>query len=92
MPFLAEGYVNFGVVGTVIFIILLSRLFTFLDNLYWSLKPIYTNHWFYNIYYLSLGLSFFVLRGDLMASFAYTFTILGSYVFFLFFLKTIFRI
>jgi len=85
MPFLAEGYVNFGVVGTVIFIILLSRLFTFLDNLYWSLKPIYTNHWFYNIYYLSLGLSFFVLRGDLMASFAYTFTILGSYVFFYFF-------
>ena len=64
----------------------------FLGELYWSLKPIYTNHWFYNIYYLSLGLSFFVLRGDLMASFAYTFTILGSYVFFLFFLKTIFRI
>ncbi|MBD3831646.1 MAG: oligosaccharide repeat unit polymerase [Arcobacter sp.] len=80
MPFIGEGYINFSILGSVIFMMLLGMVSGKLDKYYWSLRTYIDNHWFFNIYYLSLGMSFFILRGDLMSSFAYTVTIVGTYM------------
>lgn len=79
-PFLAEGYINFSIFGTIIFAFILGYLSGFLDKFYWSLKKFTNNHWYFGFYYLAFGLSFFILRGDLMSSYAYSVSILGSYL------------
>lgn len=79
MPLIGEGYINFGVIGSVIFIIILALVSKFLDYRYWKMKKHFKSFSFENTYYLFLGLSFFMLRGDLMSSFAYTVTIIGLY-------------
>ncbi len=71
MPFLAEGYINFGIIGSIIFVIVLALFCKKLDMQYWY-RSNYTNLTF-NIQYLFLcGLSFFILRGDMMNGIAYT--------------------
>lgn len=78
MPFFAEGYVNFGYFGVIIFTIFLAWLSVKLDNLYWfkwsksqSLKRGY--------YYILIGAIIFIMRGDLMSSFAYTIGLMLCY-------------
>ncbi|MDI9319159.1 MAG: hypothetical protein QM530_01675 [Phycisphaerales bacterium] len=68
-PYIAEGYINFGIIGSVLFIILLAVFITQYDRLYWcSEKSTYTT-----IFYpAAIGMLFFVLRGDLLSSFAYS--------------------
>lgn len=65
MPFPGEGYVNFGVIGIILFAFILSLVSKLTDEFYKynDLRLI-----------LSLYVSFhmvFMLRGDLMSSFAY---------------------
>ena len=72
-PFIAEGYINFGFAGSMIFIALLAWLVAVYDNFYWRAKSLYDiipiNY--YTIYYcVFLGLLFFMLRGDLLFSFS----------------------
>lgn len=68
-PFIAEGYINFGFSGSICFIIFLAWLVMRYDNLYWQSTQKTYNFMFYPA---AIGLLFFVLRGDLLSSFAYT--------------------
>lgn len=72
-PFIAEGYINFGFIGSMIFIALLAILVAVYDNYYWKAKEIatYLPINYPAIYYcVFLGLLFFMLRGDLLFSFS----------------------
>lgn len=72
MPFLGEGYVNFGFVGVIVFSLIIGYLMGRGDRV---LAPApgagrklnYRN----TIYYFLFGGLFFVFRGDLLSSFAY---------------------
>lgn len=70
--FFAEGYINFGFFGIFLFVIILSWFSAQVDKLYWLvIEPQRYN--FARVFYLMLlGMLFFMLRGDLMSSFAYT--------------------
>jgi oligosaccharide repeat unit polymerase len=78
MPYFAEGYVNFGFIGILLFTLFLGYLYGKLDAIYW-------NKWkqqrsFKCAYYLILlGATVFIMRGDLLSSFAYTVGIMLSY-------------
>ena len=69
-PFLAEGYLNFGIVGLSLFAILLAIIIYKLDTYYWT----YNQEDEYNIfspYLFLIFMVFFLLRGDLLSGFAY---------------------
>ncbi len=73
-PIFAEGYINFGVIGAVLFIAMLAWLLTRYDQYYWDENGITFPIVFYPV---AIGMCFFMLRGDLLSSFAYT---VGIYV------------
>lgn len=80
MPFFSEGFVNFGWIGIFLFTIALAYICGKLDKIYWS--QWFFDHDFKTGYYLILlGASFFLLRGDLLSSTAYTVGIMLSYTF-----------
>lgn len=69
---LAEGYINFGLLGCLIFAFIwaiVSRLF---DDQYWSNKNNNTKRFTDLLYFQFLGLVFFMLRGDMLNAVAYT--------------------
>lgn len=68
-PFVAEGYMNFGLIGVLIFTIFLARICKNLDEKYWSNKFYLLNL----IYPYFLGLLIFGLRGALHHAVVYTF-------------------
>lgn len=68
-PIVAEGYINFGFVGTILFAILIGVILSKLDSNFYHTKRIGVIHLMYP---LLLGLIIFILRGDLMSSWAYT--------------------
>lgn len=70
-PFIAEGYVNFGIMGIVIFALLLGVLITKLDMKYWANVKLYADNGMFAPYLFFVFMLFFVLRGDLLSSFAY---------------------
>lgn len=68
-PLIAEGLINFGITGALLFMSLLSWATFRLDWLYWQNQ----RYRFSQLFYPALtGLLFFILRGDLLSSFAYT--------------------
>lgn len=72
-PIIGEGIINFGLIGVVIFAIMLAFIIKYLDTIYWnnqkeSIKKINAITILYPFY---LGFFFFIFRGDLMSSFAY---------------------
>lgn len=72
MPFLGEGYVNFGFYGVILFSFFIGFFMSKIDHMFavdWSKK----SHVNYPVavYFFLLGALFFMLRGDLMSSFAY---------------------
>lgn len=70
MNFLGEGFVNFGFVGIFVFLVAISVLAEKLDREFWNGTP--SGKAIIRIFSLfSFGLFFFMLRGDLMSSFAY---------------------
>lgn len=71
MPFIAEGYINFGMVGIFIFTIVLALLAALFDKAYWYARD--TNHKksFAPFYFVIVGISVFFMRGDLMSSFSF---------------------
>lgn len=79
MPVFAEGYMNFGFLGMIIFTILLALFSKKMDNIYWS--DSYAPSIWQGYYYISLGAVMFIMRGDLMSSFAYTVGICCCYYF-----------
>lgn len=70
--FFAEGYINFGFVGLFIFLIIMAYFSARLDKLYWYYVDSQENSYYRILYYLLIGMLFFVLRGDLLSSFAFT--------------------
>lgn len=68
-PFVAEGYINFGIVGIVLFAVILGYIVKKFDTRYWLIAR-KQGIQFSPYLYLML-LFFFMLRGDLLSSFAY---------------------
>lgn len=64
-----EGWINFGIIGVILFSLILAYIHASFDYKYWNLKSSYL---FKIIYFTYLGLIFFILRGDLISCFAYT--------------------
>ena len=74
-PLPAEGYINFGILGLLLFAFVLGFVVKKFDNYYWSnynyvLIGQYRALDVFYPYFISL--LFFMLRGDLMSSTAYT--------------------
>ena len=81
MPYFGEGYINFGTIGVILFVFFLAFATAKIDDRYWNYE-IYQNDKFRQIFYfLLLGLLMFILRGDLLSSFAFTCGFLCSYFF-----------
>lgn len=80
MPYIAEGYVNFGVAGVIIFMLFIGILLGYLDKVAWSLSRSEPNHGFLGYYFLLFGMVFFIMRGDLLSSFAYTAGLTAAYL------------
>lgn len=76
--FFAEGYINFGYPGILLFIVVIALYSAKLDKKYWSGG--YMDNSFKIIYMILNGMIFFMLRGDLLSSTAFTVGFLGSYI------------
>lgn len=81
MPFLGEGYINFGWPGVIAFSFILSWFCTSGDRWFWSKESNGGISIKAGYYYLLIGALFFILRGDLMSSFSYTVGTLVSFYF-----------
>ncbi|MDC3419819.1 oligosaccharide repeat unit polymerase [Aquibacillus koreensis] len=79
MNYFGEGYVNFGYLGILIFTLILAFVTAKLDKMYWL--KLEKNSSLSVFYLFLLGLLFFILRGDLLSSFAYTMGICASVFF-----------
>lgn len=79
MPYFGEGFINFGFIGVVIFTILLAYITAKLDVRYWLNRQLFTWKSSMGFYLILVGALFFILRGDLLSSIAYTTGILFSY-------------
>ena len=64
-----EGWINFGLIGVLIFSIILAFVNAHLDYKFWHNRGHLLSK---VIYFVYLGLMFFILRGDLISCFAYT--------------------
>ncbi len=78
--FFAEGYINFGFLGVFLFIIAFAYFTAIFDKTYWTLIHRDKNNYFKIIYYLIIGMTIFILRGDLMSGFSYTLTFVFSFL------------
>ncbi|MFC3159080.1 oligosaccharide repeat unit polymerase [Chryseobacterium arachidis] len=79
--YFAEGYVNFGYLGIIIFLIFLAYQTALVDKTYWETKRTIIGDFFSVLYAISLGFLFFILRGDLLSSVAYMFGFLFAAIF-----------
>lgn len=79
--YFAEGYVNFGYFGIILFLLFLAYLTALIDKIYWGTKRTSTGDFFSVLYAISLGFLFFILRGDLLSSVAYMFGFLFAAIF-----------
>lgn len=80
MPFIAEGYVNFGILGVVVFMFFLGILLNRLDAIAWHFRALKKESLFVYYYYFLFGMIFFMMRGDLMSSFAFTIGLTVSFL------------
>lgn len=78
--YFAEGYCNFGLIGLLLFVLVLALFTAFMDKLYWRYTKKDSTYYFNVIYLVLLGLLFFVLRGDLMSGFAFSLAILFAFI------------
>ena len=76
LPF--EGYINFGVIGLIVFACFIGILFSSLDEYRWRESTATSSDIISAYYPFLLGFSFFAMRGDLMSSFSYTVMFLAA--------------
>ncbi len=81
MNYFGEGYINFGYIGILMFIIILAFINAKIDRSYWHNLMKNKKNLLSVIYLFLLGLEFFILRGALLSSFAYTVGIVSSILF-----------
>lgn len=74
-PLISEGYINFGVAGVILFAFIAGCVCTVMDRKYWqTMESGEPGISFIEVMYPFLLPSyFFVLRGDLLSSWSYTF-------------------
>lgn len=72
MPFLGEGFVNFGLIGVCLFSIILGAVCKTIDHNLLSLSNSKINRFQYFFGIFCCASIFFIMRGDLMSSFSYT--------------------
>lgn len=72
-PLQAEGLINFGYIGVIIYAIILAKIVKYMDVRYWE-KERDGTHFIDYIYPFSLGLLIFLLRGAFHPVIVYTFT------------------
>lgn len=85
--FLAEGYINFGILGVFLFLFFIAWFSAYFDKAYFLFKK--RESFFNIIYILILGMFLFVLRGDLMNGYSFTFGIVFTSLFMFNILKKI---
>lgn len=67
-PLVAEGLINFGILGVILFSLMASKLCTEIDTAYWvTKKPLILI-----VYPFWIGLFFFIMRGDMLSSCGFT--------------------
>lgn len=77
MNYFGEGYVNFGFFGAIGFAIILGVICGKLDTAFWKKGRALRPH--IKVFYIYfIGQIFFILRGDLLSSFAYTIGLFAS--------------
>ncbi len=81
MPWFAEGYINFGWVGVVVFTLILAWISAITDIRFaWKKRPAKNNILTYGCYLILTASILFLMRGSLMASFSALVGNLLSYV------------
>lgn len=70
-PFIAEGFINFGILGVILFAWLLGIFLTNLDRKYWGQIQNDNGNLLCSPYLFLVFMLFFVMRGDLLSGFAY---------------------
>ncbi len=78
MNFFGEGFVNFGYFGIFLFAVIIAIINGMFDKGYWTKS---LSLWKRCFYISFIGLEFFILRGDLLSSYAYTMGFLVSTLF-----------
>ncbi|MBR0526659.1 MAG: hypothetical protein IJJ98_08210 [Prevotella sp.] len=82
MPYIGEGYINFGLLGVIAFVILIAYMSERVDSWYWTSVFNNKDRIIDNIgYFIVIALFLFILRGDLLSGTAYTCGFLSSYWF-----------
>jgi hypothetical protein len=71
-PFISEGYINFGILGILLFAIVLGFIIKKFESWLNSQDPLYKFFGIYSSFWL-----FYLMRGDLMSSWAY---LCGAYI------------
>jgi oligosaccharide repeat unit polymerase len=70
LPF--EGYINFSIIGLIVFAYLTGVLFSSLDEYHWKISTATSSDIISAYYPFLLVFSSFAMRGNLMSSFSYT--------------------
>lgn len=83
-PFISEGYINFGIVGIILFAVILAFMVKIFDKWVNSSDPLFKIFGIYSSFWL-----FYLMRGDLMSSWAY---LCGAYIGIIIIPKTINKI
>ena len=81
MNYFGEGYLNFGIMGVLLFTVVLAYISARFDKLYWVTNIGKIHNSFAVFYLLFMGMFFFIMLGDLMNAFSYTLSLLfGAYL------------
>lgn len=72
-PYIGEGYINFGILGVLLFAIILALITKYGDKCYENVIRIDNSKvtFIEVVYPFSVGFLFFILRGDLLSSLSY---------------------
>lgn len=79
--YFAEGFINFGLVGILLFVIIIAYVTALIDKKYWKFFYKEKNNFFQILYFIILSMLFFAMRGDLLSSTAFTVGFIVSYYF-----------
>lgn len=83
MNYFGEGYLNFGLIGVLIFTIFLGYITSMFDKMFWDYNKGNIKSLFTPFYLFFIGIYFFFMRGDLMYGFQYTIMLLiANYIIF----------
>ena len=79
MNYFGEGYINFGLFGVLLFVVFMAIICAYLDLKFRTISSFNDNEYNSSVYLFSLGYITFLLRGDLLSSFAFLISALLSY-------------